>query len=56
VANQRLAEGIIETARDLHSDLIVTASHGRRGVEKLLLGSQAAEVLALSTVPVLICR
>ena len=56
VANQRPAEGIIETARDLHSDLIVMASHGRRGVQKLLLGSQAAEVLALSTVPVLICR
>ena len=56
VANKRPAEGIIETAGDLHSDLIVMASHGRRGVEKLLLGSQAAEVLALSPVPVLICR
>jgi nucleotide-binding universal stress UspA family protein len=32
------------------------ASHGRRGVAKLLLGSQASEVLTHSTVPVLVCR
>jgi nucleotide-binding universal stress UspA family protein len=32
------------------------ASHGRRGVARLLLGSQAAQVVALSTIPVLICR
>jgi nucleotide-binding universal stress UspA family protein len=32
------------------------ASHGRRGLAKLLLGSQAVEVLTHSAVPVLICR
>jgi nucleotide-binding universal stress UspA family protein len=56
VSNKRPAEGIIETASDLHSDMIVMSSHGRRGIEKMLLGSQAAEVLARSKVPVLICR
>jgi nucleotide-binding universal stress UspA family protein len=32
------------------------ASHGRRGISKLLLGSQATRVLTLSEVPVLVCR
>lgn len=50
------AEGIIAAARDNGCDLIVMASHGRRGLAKLLLGSQATKVLTLSTVPVLICR
>ncbi|HXF54414.1 MAG TPA: universal stress protein [Hyphomicrobiaceae bacterium] len=50
------AEGILETAGKKGCDLIVMASHGRRGLAKLLLGSQAVEVLTRSTVPVLICR
>ncbi len=50
------AEGIVATAKDRGCDLIVMASHGRRGLSKLILGSQATRVLALSTVPVLICR
>jgi nucleotide-binding universal stress UspA family protein len=32
------------------------ASHGRRGIAKLVLGSQATRVLAHSTVPILICK
>jgi nucleotide-binding universal stress UspA family protein len=50
------AEGIIETAKAKGCDLIVMSSHGRRGLARVLLGSQAAQVLTLSTVPVLICR
>jgi nucleotide-binding universal stress UspA family protein len=50
------AEGILEAASAKGCDLIVIASHGRRGIAKLLLGSQAVEVLTRSTVPVLICR
>jgi len=50
------AEGIIEAAKSTGCDLIVMSSHGRRGLSKLLLGSQATEVLTSSTVPVLICR
>jgi nucleotide-binding universal stress UspA family protein len=56
VKDQHPAEGIIETARTQGCDLIVMASHGRRGLARLLLGSQAAKVVALSPVPVLICR
>lgn len=50
------AEAIIEAARTSACDLIVMASHGRRGIARALLGSQAARVVTLSSVPVLICR
>jgi nucleotide-binding universal stress UspA family protein len=50
------AEAIIETAKSKGCDLIVMSSHGRRGLARVLLGSQATRVLTLSTVPVLICR
>ena len=50
------AEGIIEAAKEHGCDLIVMASHGRRGLGRLLLGSEAVRVLTHSTGPVLICR
>jgi nucleotide-binding universal stress UspA family protein len=50
------AEGIVETAQARKCDLIVMASHGRRGLAKLFLGSQGARVLSSSPVPVLICK
>jgi len=50
------AEGIIATAKSRECDLIVMSSHGRRGLARVLLGSQATRVLTLSSVPVLICR
>jgi nucleotide-binding universal stress UspA family protein len=50
------AEAIIETAKNKQCDLIVMSSHGRRGLARMLLGSQATRVLTLSSVPVLICR
>jgi nucleotide-binding universal stress UspA family protein len=54
--DQYPADGILETAKSKACDLIVMASHGRRGLTRLLLGSQAVQVLTHSTVPVLICR
>src|SRR5262245_1589059 len=56
VKDQRPAEGILDAASQSGCDLIVLASHGRRGMQRLLLGSQAQKVVALSTLPVLICR
>lgn len=56
VADCGAAEGIVRTAAGKGCDLVVMASHGRRGLNRLLLGSQAAEVLAESRVPVLIVR
>lgn len=50
------AEAIIEVAKARDCSLIVMASHGRRGLRKLLLGSQTLEVLAHSPVPVLVVR
>jgi nucleotide-binding universal stress UspA family protein len=56
VKDQYPAEGIVETAQAMKCDLIVMASHGRRGLAKLFLGSQATRVLGLSPIPVLICK
>ena len=50
------AEGIIETAQKQNCDLIVMASHGRRGLGRMLLGSQTTEVLGFSKIPVLVLR
>ena len=50
------AEGILEAAANVGCDLIVMASHGRRGVARFVLGSEATRVSTHSTVPVLICR
>jgi nucleotide-binding universal stress UspA family protein len=56
VQDRHPAEGIIATAKDKGCDLIVMASHGRRGIDRILLGSQANEVLTHSKVPALIVR
>ncbi len=50
------SEAIVETADKAGCDLIVMASHSRRGVNKLLLGSETSRVLALTTLPVLVYR
>lgn len=56
IPDARAATAILDTARERGCNLIVMASHGRRGVKRLLLGSQAAEVVSSSTVPVLTIR
>ncbi len=56
VVAQHPATSIIETAKELRNDLIVMASHGRRGLKGMLLGSQTYEVVTRSTVPVLVVR
>jgi nucleotide-binding universal stress UspA family protein len=47
---------IIDAALALGCDLIVMASHGRRGISALLLGSETSKVLTHSTIPVLVYR
>ena len=49
-------EEIIAIAKDQQCDLIWMASHGRRGLDKLLLGSETQRVLAHSTIPVMVYR
>jgi nucleotide-binding universal stress UspA family protein len=49
-------EAIIEHAQRMDCDLLVMASHGRRGVSALLLGSETQKVLTHTTIPVLVVR
>jgi len=49
-------ESIIETAKREGCDLIFMASHGRKGVAALVLGSETTKVLTHSKIPVLVCR
>lgn len=49
-------KAIVKAAQSKKCDLIVMSSHGRRGLEGLLLGSQTSKVLTHSKVPVLVCR
>ncbi len=56
IKDQYAAEGIVEEAKARGCDLIIMASHGRRGIARVILGSQATRVLAQTTVPLLIIR
>ncbi len=49
-------EMIIDQATRFKCDLIVMASHGRRGLQGILLGSETQKVLTHSKIPVLVCR
>ena len=49
-------EAIIDTARSNGCDLIVMASHGRRGASALVLGSETHKLLTHCNIPVLVCR
>lgn len=56
VAAARVADVIVEQAKQRRCDLIVMGTHGRRGAGRALLGSDAELVLRLSPVPVLLVR
>jgi nucleotide-binding universal stress UspA family protein len=51
-----VAEAIITTAKNQQCDLIVMASHGRRSLARLLMGSETLHVLTHSHIPVLVLR
>ena len=54
--HDRPYEAILQAATDNGCDLIVMASHGRRGIEGLLMGSETQKVLTHSKIPVLVSR
>ncbi len=56
VKDQHPADGIIQTADAKKCDLVIIASHGRRGIRRAILGSVANEVITHSKVPVLVVR
>jgi len=51
-----VAEALIAAAKKHKCDLIVMASHGRKGIKRLLLGSETQHVLTHSHIPVLVLR
>jgi nucleotide-binding universal stress UspA family protein len=56
VSSDQPYEGILHMAKKRKCDLIVMASHGRRGLAALILGSETTKVLTHSKIPVLVCR
>ncbi len=56
VRSDLVAEAIIAAAKRSKSDLVVMASHGRKGIKRLLLGSETQQVLTHCHVPVLVLR
>jgi nucleotide-binding universal stress UspA family protein len=56
ITNDQPWQGIIDTAKAKKCDLIVMASHGRKGLSGLLIGSETTKVLTHSKTPVLVCR
>jgi nucleotide-binding universal stress UspA family protein len=51
-----VAESIMAVARKHRCDLVVMASHGRKGIKRILLGSETQQVLTHSNLPVLVLR
>jgi nucleotide-binding universal stress UspA family protein len=56
VKSDIVSDALISAAKKHKADLIVMASHGRRGLEGLLIGSETQRVLTQSTCPVLVVR
>jgi nucleotide-binding universal stress UspA family protein len=56
VRSDLVAESIMSAAKKQKCDLVVMASHGRKGIKRVLLGSETQHVLTHSTVPVLVLR
>ncbi len=56
VKSDIVSKAIIDVSAKKKVELVVMASHGRRGLKKLLLGSETQNVLVQSTVPVLVLR
>jgi len=50
------AEAIHQAAVDVNADLIVVGTHGRKGVEKLILGSVAEQLIRIARVPVVVAH
>jgi len=56
VKSDVVSDAIISAAKKQKADLIVMASHGRKGIKRLLLGSETQQVLTHSHIPVLVLR
>ena len=54
--DSRPSEAILRVAQDRGCDLIVVSTHAREGLARIIIGSQASEVISQAKVPVLVCR
>jgi nucleotide-binding universal stress UspA family protein len=54
--SDQVAEAILAAAKKHKCDLVVMASHGRRGIKRVLLGSETLHVLTHGSIPVLVLR
>lgn len=52
----RICDMVVEQAKLWHADLIVIGTHGRRGVGRVLMGSDAEQIVRAAPVPVLLVR
>ena len=56
IKSDDIAQGLIDQAEQFKAELIVMASHGRKGIKRLLLGSETQHVLTHASLPVLVLR
>jgi nucleotide-binding universal stress UspA family protein len=56
VKSDSVSDALVAAAKKNKVDLIVMASHGRKGIKRLLLGSETQQVLTHTTIPVLVVR
>ena len=56
IESDDIAQGLIDQAEQFKAELIVMASHGRKGIKRLLLGSETMAVLTHVKIPVLVLR
>jgi len=52
----RLCDVVAEHAGQVHADMIVVGSHGRRGLDRALMGSDAEQIVRHAPVPVLVVK
>ena len=56
IKSDDISDGLVKAANKMKADLIVMAWHGRKGIKRVLLGSETQNVLTHSEVPVLVLR
>ena len=56
IKSDDISDGLVKAANKMKADLIVMASHGRKGIKRVMLGSETQNVLTHSEVPVLVLR
>lgn len=52
----RVCDRVAEQAKQIHADMIVLGSHGRRGLERMFMGSDAEQIVRHAPVPVLVVK